>query len=155
MIDKIKGSGALLGDGDPDSIQGCVVGGRTMTNDNKKQTFNINNDSNNINIFLNNVSSTKNSNHNFISKSNTIDILKKSSNKKLDGEIYYYNNIPNEIKEYFNNDKKKILKGVNQIYTSYITPEVVKKIDSSKLNPNIRDELEKQIEFLQNSSKIV
>ncbi len=52
---------------------------------------------------------------------------------------------------YKSNDKKKILKGVNQIYASYITPEVIKKIDSSKLNPNIRDELEKQIEFLQNS----
>lgn len=52
---------------------------------------------------------------------------------------------------YRTNDKKKILQGVNQIYAMYITPEVVKKIDSSKLNPNIRDELEKQIEFLQKS----
>lgn len=52
---------------------------------------------------------------------------------------------------YKSNDKKKILQGVNQIYAMYITPEVVKKIDSSKLNPNIRDELEKQIEFLQKS----
>jgi len=52
---------------------------------------------------------------------------------------------------YRTNDKKKILQGVNQIYALYITPEVVKKIDSSKLNPNIRDELEKQIEFLQKS----
>jgi len=52
---------------------------------------------------------------------------------------------------YKSNDKKKILQGVNQIYAMYITPEVVKKIDSSKLNPNIRDELEKQIEFLQRS----
>jgi len=52
---------------------------------------------------------------------------------------------------YRTNDKKKILQGVNQIYAMYITPEVVKKIDSSKLNQNIRDELEKQIEFLQRS----
>jgi len=70
-------------------------------------------------------------------------------NKKKEGQL---DDLLQKFYEvYKSNDKKKILKGVNQIYTSYITPEVVKKIDSSKLNPNIRDELEKQIEFLQNS----
>lgn len=49
------------------------------------------------------------------------------------------------------NDKNTILKGLRQIYTMYLTPEVVNKIDSSKLNINIRDELEKQIDFLQKS----
>lgn len=52
---------------------------------------------------------------------------------------------------YRTNDKKKILQGLNQIYALYITPDVVRKIDSTKLNPNIRDELEKHIEFLQKS----
>ena len=49
------------------------------------------------------------------------------------------------------NDKNTILKGLRQIYTMYLTPDVINKIDSSKLNINIRDELEKQIDFLQKS----
>jgi len=49
------------------------------------------------------------------------------------------------------NDKNTILKGLRQIYSLYLTPEVINKIDASKLNVNIRDELEKQIDFLQKS----
>jgi len=49
------------------------------------------------------------------------------------------------------NDKNTILKGLRQIYSLYLTPEVISKIDASKLNVNIRDELEKQIDFLQKS----
>jgi len=49
------------------------------------------------------------------------------------------------------NDKNTILKGLRQIYSVYLTPEAINKIDSSKLNINIRDELEKQIDFLQKS----
>jgi chromosome segregation ATPase len=72
-------------------------------------------------------------------------VLNKKKEQQLDELLQKFYEI------YKSNDKKKILKGVNQIYISYITPDVIKKIDSSKLNPNIRDELEKQIEFLQNS----
>lgn len=43
----------------------------TIQNTNSMGKLNINNEANNINIFLNNVSSTKNSNQNFISKSNS------------------------------------------------------------------------------------
>lgn len=49
------------------------------------------------------------------------------------------------------NDKNTILKGLRQIYSLYLTPEVINKIDAAKLNVNIKDELEKQIDFLQKS----
>ena len=46
-------------------------------------------------------------------------------------------------------DKNIIIKEVRKIYNLYLTSEKEKKIDSSKLNINIRDELTKQIDFLQ------
>ena len=49
------------------------------------------------------------------------------------------------------NDKNKIIGGIRKIYTLYLTDEKISKIDSSKININIRDELEKQIDFLQKS----
>lgn len=50
-----------------------------------------------------------------------------------------------------NNDKNKIIQGIQEIHNLYLTGDVVKKIDSEKLNVNIKDELEKQIDFLQKS----
>ena len=47
------------------------------------------------------------------------------------------------------NDKNIILKNITKIYKSYLTNEQIRKIDSSKLSENIRDELTKQIDFLQ------
>jgi hypothetical protein len=49
------------------------------------------------------------------------------------------------------NDKNKIIGGIRKIYTMYLTDDKIKKIDSTKLNVNMRDELEKQIDFLQKS----
>lgn len=49
------------------------------------------------------------------------------------------------------NDKNKIIGGIRKIYTIYLTDDKIKKIDSNKLNVNMRDELEKQIDFLQKS----
>jgi hypothetical protein len=46
-------------------------------------------------------------------------------------------------------DKNLIIKGIRKIYNLYLTSDQEKKIDSSKLNINIRDELTKQIDFLQ------
>jgi len=46
-------------------------------------------------------------------------------------------------------DKNIIIKEIRKIYNLYLTSEKEKKIDSSKLNINIRDELTKQIDFLQ------
>ena len=46
-------------------------------------------------------------------------------------------------------DKNIIIKEVRKIYNLYLTSDQEKKIDSSKLNINIRDELTKQIDFLQ------
>ena len=47
------------------------------------------------------------------------------------------------------NDKNIILKGIKKIYNTYLTADQIRKINNSKLNENIRDELTKQIDFLQ------
>ena len=47
------------------------------------------------------------------------------------------------------NDKNIILKNIKKIYNTYITDEQIRKINNSKLNENIKDELTKQIDFLQ------
>ena len=46
-------------------------------------------------------------------------------------------------------DKNLIIKGIRKIYNLYLSSDQEKKIDSSKLNINVRDELTKQIDFLQ------
>jgi myosin heavy subunit len=79
--------------------------------------------------------------------------------KKLEEEHLYakskateYDDLLQRFYEVFqSNDKNTILKGLRQIYSIYLTPEVLNKIEAGKLNINIRDELEKQIEFLQKS----
>ena len=61
-----------------------------------------------------------------------------------------FDNLLQKIYDTFqSNDKNVIIKGIRKIYNIYLTGDVVKKIDSSKLNVNIRDELTKQIDFLQ------
>ena len=45
------------------------------------------------------------------------------------------------------NDKNIVLKNIKKIYNTYITEEQIKKINN--LNENIKDELIKQIDFLQ------
>ena len=61
-----------------------------------------------------------------------------------------FDNLLQKIYDTFqSNDKNVIIKGIRKIYNIYLTNDVVKKIDSSKLNVNIRDELTKQIDFLQ------
>ena len=47
------------------------------------------------------------------------------------------------------NDKNIILKGIKKIYNTYLTADQIRKINNSKLNENIKDELTKQIDFLQ------
>lgn len=79
--------------------------------------------------------------------------------KKLEEEHKYAKSKGNELDEllqkfyevFQSNDKNTILKGLRQIYSMYLTPEVINKINSAKLNINIKDELEKQIDFLQKS----
>ena len=46
------------------------------------------------------------------------------------------------------NNKNVIIKGIRKIYNMYLTNDVFQKIDSSKLNVNIRDELTKRIDML-------
>ena len=61
-----------------------------------------------------------------------------------------FDNLLQKIYDTFqSNDKNQIIKGIRKIYNIYLTSDVVQKIDSSKLNVNIRDELTKQIDFLQ------
>jgi capsule biosynthesis phosphatase len=52
-------------------------------------------------------------------------IIKKSNNKKIEGEIYYYQNIPNEIKKYFpifinNGDNWYSIEKINGLTLSYL-----------------------------------
>jgi chromosome segregation ATPase len=63
-----------------------------------------------------------------------------------------FDNLLNKIYETFqSNDKNKIIIGIRKIYTNYLTDEKMRKIESGRMNQNIRDELEKQIDFLQKS----
>lgn len=62
------------------------------------------------------------------------------------------NNLLQKIYDTFQySDKNKIISGIQEIHNLYLTGDIVRKIDSSKLNINIKDELEKQIDFLQKS----
>ena len=71
----------------------------------------------------------------------------KSNVKKLEKDM---DNLLQKIYDTFQTgDKNLIIKGIRKIYNLYLTSDQVKKIDSSKLNINIRDELTKQIDFLQ------
>lgn len=49
------------------------------------------------------------------------------------------------------NDKNNTISEIREIYNLYLSEDVQRKIDSNKLNVNIKDELEKQIDFLQKS----
>lgn len=79
--------------------------------------------------------------------------------KKCDSEHAYaklkekdLDNLLQKIYDTFQfSDKNKIIAGIQEIHNLYLTGDVVRKIDSSKLNINIKDELEKQIDFLQKS----
>ena len=63
-----------------------------------------------------------------------------------------FDNLLQKIYDTFqHSDKNKIIAGIQEIHNMYLTGDVVRKIDSSKLNINIKDELEKQIDFLQKS----
>jgi hypothetical protein len=81
--------------------------------------------------------------------------LKKKCEEERDfakGKEGDFDNLLQKIYDTFqSNDKNKIIGGIRKIYNTYLTGEVIAKIDSSKLNVNIRDELEKQIDFLQKS----
>lgn len=71
----------------------------------------------------------------------------KSNVKKLGKDM---DNLLQKIYDTFQTgDKNLIIKGIRKIYNLYLTSDQEKKIDSSKLNINVRDELTKQIDFLQ------
>ena len=48
------------------------------------------------------------------------------------------------------NDKRDILLGIREIYQKYISKDVKKFNEKGKIDMNVRIELEKQIEHLQN-----
>ena len=71
----------------------------------------------------------------------------KSNAKQLEKDM---DNLLQKIYDTFQTgDKNLIIKGIRKIYNLYLTSDQDKKIDSSKLNVNLRDELTKQIDFLQ------
>ena len=71
----------------------------------------------------------------------------KNNVKKLEKDM---DNLLQKIYDTFQTgDKNIIIKEIRKIYNMYLTSDQEKKIDSSKLNINIRDELTKQIDFLQ------
>ncbi len=86
-------------------------------------------------------------------------ILINELKKKCDDEHAYgkqkeadFDNLLQKIYNAFQTaDKNKIISEIREIYVLYLTGDVQRKIDSSKLNINIKDELEKQIDFLQKS----
>ena len=85
-------------------------------------------------------------------------ILIEELNKKLNSQ----NKMTNKIKKDFNNLLKKIfdsyqtcegseiINSVREIYHKYLSSDAKKNYDSNKLNPNLRFELERQIDYLQN-----
>ena len=78
-------------------------------------------------------------------------------NKKLNSQ----NKLTNNIKKDFNNllkkifdsyqtcDGKEIIISVREIYHKYLSNDAKKNYDSNRLNPNLRFELERQIDYLQ------
>jgi len=63
-----------------------------------------------------------------------------------------FDNLLQKIHEAFQDcDKTKILNGLRKVYTEYVNDDVIRGIEESKLNTNIKNELDKQIDFLQNS----
>ena len=84
-------------------------------------------------------------------------ILISELNKKLNSQ----NRFTNKIKKDFNNllkkifdsyqtcDAKEIINSVREIYHKYLSNDAKKNYDSNKLNPNLRAELERQIDYLQ------
>ena len=71
----------------------------------------------------------------------------KNNVKKLEKDM---DNLLQKIYDTFQTgDKNIIIKEIRKIYNMYLSNDQEKKIDSSKLNINIRDELTKQIDFLQ------
>ena len=61
-----------------------------------------------------------------------------------------YDNLLKKIYNTFqSNDKKLIVNGITEIYHRYLSHDAEKNYDSNKLNVNIQNELEKQIDFLQ------
>ena len=84
-------------------------------------------------------------------------ILIEELKKKLD----YQNRHTKAVKRDFNNllkriydsyqtcDSKEIIDSVREIYHKYLSNDAKKNFDSSKLNVNLRGELEKQIDYLQ------
>ena len=84
-------------------------------------------------------------------------ILITELNKKLNSQ----NKLTNKIKKDFNNllkkifdsyqtcDGKEIINSVREIYHKYLSNDAKKNYDSNKLNPNLRFELERHIDYLQ------
>ena len=84
-------------------------------------------------------------------------ILITELNKKLNSQNKYtlkikkdYNNLLKKIFDSYQTcDGNEIIKSVREIYHKYLSNDAKKNFDSNKLNPNLRFELERQIDYLQ------
>ena len=86
------------------------------------------------------------------------ELIKKlaSKDRVLKAKDMVFDNLLSKIHEAFQDcDKTTILNGLRKIYTDYVNDDVIRGIEESKLNSNIKNELDKQIDFLQNSLKSV
>ena len=84
-------------------------------------------------------------------------ILITELNKKLNSQNKYtlkikkdYNNLLKKIFDSYQTcDGKEIINSVREIYHKYLSNDSRKNFDSNRLNPNLRFELERQIDYLQ------
>ena len=84
-------------------------------------------------------------------------ILITELNKKLNSQNKQTNKIKkdysNLLKKIFDSyqtcDGKEIINSVREIYHKYLSSDARKNFDSNRLNPNLRKELERQIDYLQ------
>jgi len=79
-----------------------------------------------------------------------------SENLKYNKKTAYVDNLLQKIYTTFElGDKNKIIIEMGKIYNEYITNDVRKQIASNQINPNIRDELGKQVTIKINSFRLI
>ena len=101
----------------------------------------------------NNIKLLKDKKDEVIKKENQLEEYKNKYEKERHNMKLLEKDLDNLLQKIYDtfqtNDKNIILKNIKKIYNTYITEEQIKKINNSKLNENIKDELTKQIDFLQ------
>jgi hypothetical protein len=72
--------------------------------------------------------------------------------RQLNNTQEYVHNLLHKIYEIFqNSDKHKLFSEMRNLYIEYINDNVVKNFENMKVNPSVKNELTRQIDFLQSS----